>query len=51
MLKFEFFEEFHVEDNKIKLSFYLIKYFKWFSGEELGVSPEVLSSNLDECVH
>ncbi len=39
MLKFEVFEQFHVEDNKIKISFYLIKDFKWFGGENLGAFP------------
>jgi hypothetical protein len=40
MLKFEFFKEFHVEVNKIKLFCYLIKdLMKWFGGEDLGASP------------
>ncbi len=39
MLKFEFLKQFHVEDNKIKLSFYLIKDLKWFGGEDLNASP------------
>jgi hypothetical protein len=38
MLNFEFSKWFHVENNKIKLS-YLIKYLKWFSDEDLGAFP------------
>jgi hypothetical protein len=46
MLKFEFKKYFHVEDNKIKFSLYLIN-----CGEDLGMHlHEVLGSNLDECV-
>jgi hypothetical protein len=29
----------HVEDNKLKLSFYVIKDLEWFGGEHLGASP------------
>ncbi len=40
MLKFEFFEQFHVEHTKIKLYFHVIKDLKWFGGElDLGASP------------
>ncbi len=39
MLKFEFFKQFHVEDNKIKLFKNLLKDLKWFGGEDLGASP------------
>ncbi len=39
MLKFELLKQFHVENNKIKLSFYLIKDLKWFGGKDIGASP------------
>jgi hypothetical protein len=39
MLKFELLKWFHVENNKIKLSFYFIEDLKWFGGEDLGASP------------
>ncbi len=39
MLKFEFVNQFHIKNNKIKISFYFIKDLKWFGGEDLGASP------------
>ncbi len=51
MLKFEFKKQFHVKDNKLEFSFHFIKVSKWFGGENLGAFPQVLGSNLDECMH
>jgi hypothetical protein len=51
MLKFEFLKHLHVENNKIKLSSYLIKDLKWFGGKKYVHLHEVFGSNLDECVH
>ncbi len=39
MLKFEFLKQFYVKNNKLTLSFYLIKVLKWFGGEDLGAFP------------
>ncbi len=39
MLKFEFFKQFHVEDNKNKYSYYVIKDLKWFGGKDLSAFP------------
>jgi hypothetical protein len=39
MLKLEFMKWFHVKDNKINFFIKIIKFVKWFGGENLGASP------------
>jgi hypothetical protein len=39
MLESQFVNYFHIKNNKIKISFYLIKDLMWFCGDDLVASP------------